>query len=213
MLDKYAKVMMETAERFAQESYARRLKVGAVLAKDGRILVTGYNGTISGLDNNCEDYDWDNVEPFEEEIPVSINRNHDFSQISRIIKLHETLGFAGYDESNGIKVEEVTQIEDYLRSYNLKFKVKGIRAGLKTKDTVLHAEENILAYAAKEGIKTKGSTLYCTALPCIKCARMLAQAGIVKVVYRDMHESKSNGTNLDFFNEAGLELEQYVPEE
>ena len=47
MLNKYDNVMMETALIFSKESYATRLKVGAVLAKDGRVLLTGYNGTIA----------------------------------------------------------------------------------------------------------------------------------------------------------------------
>ena len=47
--------MIETAKIFAQQSYCTRRKVGAVLAKDGRILATGYNGTISGQKNQCED--------------------------------------------------------------------------------------------------------------------------------------------------------------
>jgi dCMP deaminase len=45
---------METAKVFAKLSYARRLKVGAVLVKDERIISIGRNGTPSGRDNNCE---------------------------------------------------------------------------------------------------------------------------------------------------------------
>ena len=53
---KYAEVMMKTAKLFGDLSYCKRKKVGAVLAgSDGRILSTGYNGTISGQENNCED--------------------------------------------------------------------------------------------------------------------------------------------------------------
>jgi dCMP deaminase len=48
---------MKAAWLWAQESYCKRNKVGAVLAKDGRILATGYNGSLSGLPNVCEDGD------------------------------------------------------------------------------------------------------------------------------------------------------------
>lgn len=54
-MSKYDKVLLKTAELFAQESFCERLKVGAVIAKDGRPLVTGYNGTIAGTDNCCEE--------------------------------------------------------------------------------------------------------------------------------------------------------------
>lgn len=55
---------MDTAERFAQLSSAKRLKVGAVVVKDNRIISIGYNGTPSGWDNECEyiEYD-DNGDP------------------------------------------------------------------------------------------------------------------------------------------------------
>ena len=46
---------MDVAKRFAKESYARRLKVGAIVVKDDRIISVGYNGTPAGWNNNCED--------------------------------------------------------------------------------------------------------------------------------------------------------------
>lgn len=51
---KYDVAMINTAYIFSQQSYCNRLKVGAVLAREGRILATGYNGTIAGLPNQCE---------------------------------------------------------------------------------------------------------------------------------------------------------------
>lgn len=53
-MSKYDTAMMTTAFTFAEQSYCTRLKVGSVLARDGRILATSYNGTISGLPNTCE---------------------------------------------------------------------------------------------------------------------------------------------------------------
>lgn len=44
-----------------------------------------------------------------------------------------------------------------------------------------HAEANTVAFAAREGIRTKGSRLYVTHFPCSACARLIIQAGIVEV--------------------------------
>ena len=44
----------DVAERVSQLSHAQRLKVGAVIVKDDRILSYGYNGMPSGFDNICE---------------------------------------------------------------------------------------------------------------------------------------------------------------
>lgn len=45
---------MDVALRFSDLSHARRLKVGAIIVKDDRIISIGYNGMPAGWDNNCE---------------------------------------------------------------------------------------------------------------------------------------------------------------
>jgi dCMP deaminase len=55
MKQKWIDAYMDTAERFGQLSSAKRLKVGAVVVKDHRIVSIGYNGTPAGWDNVCED--------------------------------------------------------------------------------------------------------------------------------------------------------------
>ena len=54
MKQKWISAFMDTAERFAQLSSAVRLKVGAVVVKDNRIISIGYNGMPSGWTNECE---------------------------------------------------------------------------------------------------------------------------------------------------------------
>jgi len=46
---------LEVAKTYSKLSSARRMKVGAVIVKDNRIISIGYNGMPSGWDNNCED--------------------------------------------------------------------------------------------------------------------------------------------------------------
>lgn len=47
----------------------------------------------------------------------------------------------------------------------------------------LHAEQNALMQAARFGISTNGATIYVTAKPCSVCARLIINAGILRVVY------------------------------
>ena len=54
MKQKWIDAFMDTAERFAQLSSAKRLHVGAVVVKDQRIISIGYNGTPAGWTNQCE---------------------------------------------------------------------------------------------------------------------------------------------------------------
>jgi len=47
----------------------------------------------------------------------------------------------------------------------------------------VHAEQNAILNAGRQGVILKGSTLYCTAFPCHNCAQSIIQAGIAKVIY------------------------------
>lgn len=52
--NKWVEAYMDTAERFSQLSTCDKLKVGAIVVKDDRIISIGYNGMPSGWDNCCE---------------------------------------------------------------------------------------------------------------------------------------------------------------
>lgn len=54
MKEKFILFYFDVAKRVAELSHAKRLKVGAVIVKDHRILSYGYNGTPAGFDNCCE---------------------------------------------------------------------------------------------------------------------------------------------------------------
>ena len=55
MKKKWVDAFMDTAERFAQLSSAKRLQVGAVVVQDNRIISIGYNGMPAGWTNVCEE--------------------------------------------------------------------------------------------------------------------------------------------------------------
>jgi dCMP deaminase len=68
-----------------------------------------------------------------------------------------------------------------------------------------HAEQNAIVNASRFGIALNGSTLYCHMTPCYVCAKMIINAGIVRVVckldYHAGHRSK------ELFKEAGINYE------
>ena len=65
MKEKFIDAYMDVAARFAALSSAVRLKVGAIVVKDNRIISIGYNGMPSGWDNVCEDKVWDKTGDYE----------------------------------------------------------------------------------------------------------------------------------------------------
>jgi dCMP deaminase len=126
---------MKIAELCAENSYAERNKVGAVLVKDNNILAFGYNGTPHGFDNKCED-----------------------------------------------------------------------EQGM-TKPEVIHAEVNIFAKTSRLGIATNDSVLYVTLSPCFDCSKLLLQAGIKEVVYRDEYRVTES---LEMLRSAGVKCRRLL---
>ncbi len=49
----------------------------------------------------------------------------------------------------------------------------------------IHAEQNVITQAAFHGVSIKGASLFCTNLPCSICAKMIINAGIKKIYYKD----------------------------
>ena len=52
----------------------------------------------------------------------------------------------------------------------------------------VHAEQNAIIQAAFHGISLKGAHLYCTNTPCSICAKMLINAGIKTIYYREAYQ-------------------------
>jgi dCMP deaminase len=67
-----------------------------------------------------------------------------------------------------------------------------------------HCEQNAIANAARSGVALEGSTLYSKMVPCYICAKIIINAGIVRIVaIKDYHASKRS---KDIFKTAGIEL-------
>ncbi|GAF04421.1 dCMP deaminase family protein [Saccharicrinis fermentans] len=64
-----------------------------------------------------------------------------------------------------------------------------------TKPYVLHAEANAITKVARSNNSSEGATLYVTCSPCIECAKLIVQAGIVRVVYNQRYRVE-DGINL-----------------
>ena len=74
----------------------------------------------------------------------------------------------------------------------------------------LHAEQNAIIQGALHGVDVSGSTLYVTHQPCLACAKMIINAGIVRVVYAGQYPDP---IACSFLMEAGVELNKYETDE
>ncbi len=128
---------LRMASIWAENSYCKRRKVGAILVKDQMIISDGFNGTPAGFENICED---------------------------------ETTG--------------------------------------QTKPYVLHAEANAITKVARSNNSSEGSTLYCTASPCVECSKLIVQAGIRRVVFNELYRIADG---IELLQRAGVEC-VHIPE-
>ena len=77
---------------------------------------------------------------------------------------------------------------------------------LKTKPEVLHSEANAILKVARSTESSEGATLFCTHAPCMECAKLIYQAGISTVYYRNQYRSTDG---IDFLNKSGIKIEKY----
>ncbi|WP_259015702.1 deoxycytidylate deaminase [Emticicia fluvialis] len=141
-------IFMNLAKSLALRSHCVKAQVGAVLAKDTRIISIGYNGPPSGT-HNCD-----------EEYP------------------------------------ETGCPRDSKGSCSL----------------ALHAEQNAILYASKNGANLEGSTLYVTLSPCIACARVIFSMKIKRVIFLEsyaQYKGIPSDEGVDFLRKFGIDVEQY----
>ncbi len=112
MKTKFKELYIDIARRVAELSYARRLKVGAIVVKDDRIISMGYNGMPAGWENNCEYKEYgdaggwlspEEIEeqwPYEEQVEV-VDVDEGISYITRRYRL-KTRPEVLHAESNAI---------------------------------------------------------------------------------------------------------------
>lgn len=128
--------LMSIAKVWQKRSTCLRLQVGAIIAIDGRPVVSGYNGAPAGM-------------------------------------VHCYSAICGPD---------------------------------KPCTRTIHAEANCVAFAAKHGISIHGGTLYTTDSPCIECAKLLINGGILNVIYEREYRDRKP---IDLLVEAGVTVTAY----
>jgi len=135
-------MLMRVATIVSARGTCNRAQVGAVLARDGRIISTGYVGSPAGtphcIDVGCE-----------------------------------------LDPTTGGCIRTV------------------------------HAEANAIAFAARYGISTENTDLYCTHSPCGSCAKLIINAGISQLVYEQEYRDLRP---LVLLAQVGIEINKNAPE-
>jgi len=80
----------------------------------------------------------------------------------------------------------------------------GIKSGTQFEIGCIHAEENAITNAGRQGVSTVGKWLFVNGEPCRLCARRIVQSGIIKVIFR---ESGYDNNGIKILEECGIEME------
>lgn len=78
---------------------------------------------------------------------------------------------------------------------------------LATRPEVLHAESNAILKVARSTESSNGATLFCTHAPCIECAKLIYQAGITTVYYKEHYR---NDAGIRFLQQGDVSVHQYT---
>jgi dCMP deaminase len=76
---------------------------------------------------------------------------------------------------------------------------------LKTKPEVLHAETNAIAKIARSTNSSEGAALFVTHAPCLDCAKIIHQAGINSVYYRNTYRSTDG---IEFLEKCNINVKK-----
>ena len=67
----------------------------------------------------------------------------------------------------------------------------------------LHAEQNAIIQAAKYGIDIRGSKIYVNTQPCVVCAKMIINAGILEIIYQNPYDDE---LSRELIGESGIKM-------
>lgn len=72
----------------------------------------------------------------------------------------------------------------------------------------IHAEQNAIIQAAYSGVSVKGGILYVTTQPCVLCAKMIINSGLVKVIFKGDYPDE---LAMSMLRESGVRIVKYDP--
>ena len=124
------------------------------------------------------------------------------AKVGAIIVKDDRIISIGY---NGMPSGWDNDCEDYIKdvSFHVHENDKDTYGTYVTKPEVLHAESNAIAKVAQSNESSIGATMFCTHMPCIECAKLIHQAGINTVYYRELKSAKGSGE--EFLQKSKIE--------
>ena len=122
-------------------------------------------------------------------------------QVGALIVKDKQIISDGYNGMPSGAQDDTCEKWDYSQDYDRHAPVVQV-----TKPEVLHAESNALMKISENGgVGAQGATLYVTMSPCKECAKLIKQAKIARVVFREQYRDAGG---VDFLRAYGVQVDK-----
>ncbi len=131
-------------------------------------------------------------------------------QVGALIVKDKQIISDGYNGMPSGAVDDVCEFDGRQDEYSYRAQWGTARPPMKltdliTKPEVLHAESNALMKISENGgVGAQGATLYVTMSPCRECAKLIKQAKISRVVFREQYRDTGG---VDFLRQYGVQVD------
>jgi dCMP deaminase len=139
-------------------------------------------GAVVVKDNNIISFSWNGMPSGWDNNCEFWEKKIEWDNPSQVYKLIEE-GWAWHEDEDG---------GSYLRR-------------LKTRPEVLHAESNAISKLARSSESGAGASMFITHSPCIDCAKLIYQSGVVAVYYTVDYRCSSG---IEFLKRCGIKVER-----
>lgn len=119
------------------------------------------------------------------------------AQVGAVLVTSQGVTLTGY---NGTAMGRPNQCEE------LKAQPFPHKPALVTKPEVIHAELNCILKAAREGVSCIDATMYVTLSPCVPCSAMMIQAGVKRLMYKELYRDISG---IELLQRGNVIVESY----
>lgn len=226
----YDAYFMSLAHAAATMGTCSRRQVGAVAVREKRVLATGFNGSPAGT-HHCE-HEWYSSFRSIDELNLSVRssnclENANIKYLGELVQVTE----ASLLSHKNFGWKSLTEIKTKLQELNMDFRTRIVDwpkllarwqadpvyrddpdlitvNGRPSCSNAVHAEANVLAYAAADGVALRGATIYTNTYPCHGCMKQMVSCGIVEVVYDADYCNDPLVAKL--CEESGVKLRRFV---
>ncbi len=215
-----------------RHSTCARVKVGCVITKNGRIVSIGYNG-VPPKKEHCKDKFSDMITKIDKHgnaynnLYQTIQKIHlntnvlELNNLDKVVEIYDrpfndankkiiykyvlSNSFIEHIKKNSVANNYHNFLQDEVNIFLASDEFINIHRQWSA-DNELHAEQNAIGFAARNGINIENASLYCNITPCKFCAKLIVSSGIKNIYYSKVYDREDTRDYLAENNIKTIEI-------